>query len=70
MWNIREGTVVRDLLTEANASVWQVVFEGRYCVSASTRDNATMLDVWNFGTEGDEDCTELPSGMYDDDTGP
>ena len=70
MWDIREGTVVRDLHTEANASVWQVVFEDRYCISASTRDNATMLDVWDFGTEGDENCTEPPGGMYNDDTGP
>ncbi|KAL4067830.1 WD40-repeat-containing domain protein [Scleroderma yunnanense] len=44
MWNIREGTVARDLLTGVNG-VWQVVFEGRYCVAASNRNNATMLDV-------------------------
>ena len=68
MWNIREGTVARDLLTEVNG-VWQVVFEGRCCVAASNRNNATMLDVWDFGVEGDGDWIgEPPGGIYDDDT--
>ncbi|KIM62061.1 hypothetical protein SCLCIDRAFT_120487 [Scleroderma citrinum Foug A] len=68
MWNIREGTVARDLLTEVNG-VWQVVFEGRCCVAASNRNNATMLDVWDFGMEEDGDWIgEPPGGIYDDDT--
>ncbi|KAF8136648.1 WD40-repeat-containing domain protein [Boletus edulis] len=68
MWNIRDGTVVRDLLTGING-VWQVVFEGRCCVAASNRNATTMLDVWDFGTEGDDDWIgEPPSGIYDDDT--
>lgn len=68
MWNIRDGTVVRDLLTGING-VWQVVFEGRCCVAASNRNTTTMLDVWDFGTEGDDDWIgEPPGGIYDDDT--
>lgn len=69
MWDIREGTQVRDLLTGI-AGVWQVVFEGRWCVAASNRGDATMLDVWNFGMEeGDEEWEgEPPGGMYDEDT--
>ena len=68
MWNIRDGTVVRDLLTGING-VWQVVFEGRCCVAASNRNTTTMLDVWDFGTEGDDDWIGEPAnGVYDDDT--
>ena len=66
MWNIRDGTVVRDLLTGITG-VWQVVFEGRWCVAASNRQDTTVLDVWDFGTENDEDWVgEPPNGIYDD----
>lgn len=68
MWNVRDGSVVRDLLTGING-VWQVVFEGRCCVAASNRNSTTMLDVWDFGLEGDDDWVgEPPGGIYDDDT--
>jgi len=67
MWNIRDGSVVRDLLTGIQG-VWQVVFEGRWCVAASNRNPATVLDVWDFGTDEDEWIGEPPSGLYDDDT--
>jgi hypothetical protein len=72
MWNVKDGTVVRDLLTGITG-VWQVVFEGRWCVAASNRADATVLDVWDFGYEGDgkdeegwvgEPC----GGVYDEDT--
>jgi F-box and WD-40 domain protein CDC4 len=67
MWNIRDGTVVRDLLTGITG-VWQVVFEGRWCVAASNRNDATVLDVWDFGNENDEDWLgEPPGGLYDED---
>ncbi|KAF9048159.1 WD40-repeat-containing domain protein [Rhodocollybia butyracea] len=39
--------VVRDLLTGITG-VWQVAFEGRWCVSASNRNDITVLDVWDF----------------------
>lgn len=68
MWNIRDGTVVRDLLTGITG-VWQVVFEGRWCVAASNRNDATVLDVWDFGTDVDDDWVgEPPNGCYDDET--
>ncbi|KAG5650607.1 hypothetical protein H0H81_011655 [Sphagnurus paluster] len=67
MWNMKDGTVVRDLLTGITG-VWQVVFEGRWCVAASNRTDATVLDVWDFGNEDDEDWIgEPPGGMYDED---
>ncbi|KAF5389001.1 hypothetical protein D9757_005105 [Collybiopsis confluens] len=40
--------VIRDLLTGITG-VWQVAFEGRWCVSASNRNDVTVLDVWDFG---------------------
>ncbi|KXN91479.1 Cell division control protein 4 [Leucoagaricus sp. SymC.cos] len=68
MWNIKDGTVVRDLLTGITG-VWQVVFEGRWCVAASNRNDATVLDVWDFGLECDEGWIgEPPGGVYDDET--
>ncbi|KAJ7217003.1 WD40 repeat-like protein [Mycena pura] len=69
MWNIRDGTVARDLLTGITG-VWQVVFEGRWCVAASnqTRNGAvqTVLDVWDFAGEGEDWVGEPPGGVYDE----
>jgi len=66
MWNIRDGTVVRDLLTGITG-VWQVVFEGRWCVAASNSNDATVLDVWDFGNDEDDDWLgEPPGGLYDE----
>ncbi|KAH8106951.1 WD40 repeat-like protein [Cristinia sonorae] len=67
MWDIRDGTQVRDLLTGI-AGVWQIVFEGRWCVAASNRGGATVLDVWDFGNEeGDEEWEGEPAGgLYDE----
>lgn len=47
-WNTT-GTipVARHLLTGITG-VWQVVFEGRWCVAASNRADVTTLDVWDF----------------------
>ncbi|KAL0571648.1 SCF ubiquitin ligase complex subunit cdc4 [Marasmius crinis-equi] len=46
---------VRDLLTGITG-VWQVAFEGRWCVAASNRNDQTVLDVWDFGRkDGDVD---------------
>ncbi|EMD38149.1 hypothetical protein CERSUDRAFT_82388 [Gelatoporia subvermispora B] len=68
MWDIRDGSQVRDLLTGI-AGVWQVVFEGRWCVAASNRMDATVLDVWDFGDSDDEDWEgEPPGGLYDEES--
>ena len=67
MWNVRDGTVVRDLLTGISG-VWQVVFEGRWCVAASNRNDTTVLDVWDFGNENDDEWVGEPPGwQYDED---
>ncbi|KAL0067088.1 SCF ubiquitin ligase complex subunit cdc4 [Marasmius tenuissimus] len=48
---------VRDLLTGITG-VWQVAFEGRWCVAASNRNDQTVLDVWDFGRkDGDVDVS-------------
>ena len=64
-WNIRDGTIVRDLLTGVGG-VWRVVFEGKCCVAASNRNTTTMLDVWDFGTEDDDWIGEPSGGIHDD----
>ena len=67
LWNISDGTVVRDLLTDIS-KVWQVVFEGRWGVAAGIRNDATVIDVWDFGNEDDEDWVGEPGeGLYDED---
>ncbi|EIW84774.1 cell division control protein 4 [Coniophora puteana RWD-64-598 SS2] len=53
MWSVRDGTAVRDLLT-GQMGVWQVAFNGRWCVAASSRNDQTMLHIWDFGVDGDE----------------
>ncbi|PBK89034.1 WD40 repeat-like protein [Armillaria gallica] len=63
LWDIHDGTVVKDLLTGIT-SVWQVVFEGRWCVSASDKNGTTVLDVWDFG---DPDIDRSPKRSYNDD---
>ncbi|KAH7107587.1 WD40 repeat-like protein [Auriculariales sp. MPI-PUGE-AT-0066] len=54
MWDVRKGSPVCDLLTGITG-VWQVVFQGRWCVAASNKMDATYLDVWDFGRKGDTD---------------
>jgi F-box and WD-40 domain protein CDC4 len=50
MWDIRNGTVIRDLMTGV-VGIWQVTFKGRWCVAASSKCDATFLDIWDFGTD-------------------
>jgi F-box and WD-40 domain protein CDC4 len=54
MWDARDGTVVRDLLTNIHG-VWQVVFDERFRVAASNMQHHTYLNVWDFGKEGEAD---------------
>lgn len=70
MWDVRDGTVVRDLLTGITG-VWQVVFEGRWCVAASNRSEMTHLDVWDFGNDDEDEDSEwfgeADGSLYDED---
>ena len=73
MWDIRDGTFVRDLLSNVTG-VWQVVSEGRWCVAASNRVDSTIIDIWDFGKDANgrdllsdtEWIGEPPFGDYDD----
>ncbi|KAG9039423.1 SCF ubiquitin ligase complex subunit cdc4 [Tulasnella sp. JGI-2019a] len=47
MWDTRDGTMTRDLLTGITG-VWQVVFDRRFCIAASNRQDNTFLEVWDF----------------------
>ena len=68
MWDIRDGSQVRDLLTGI-VGVWQVVFEGRWCVAASNRMDSTVLDVWDFGDDEDDEWEgDPPGGLYDEES--
>ncbi|KAG6828105.1 hypothetical protein H0H92_009190 [Tricholoma furcatifolium] len=67
MWDMRDGSAVRDLLTGIT-DVWQVVFEGRWCVAACNYNNVqTKLDIWDFGTGEDQDVVgeESEGSDYD-----
>ena len=44
MWNVRDGELVRDLLTDLSG-VWQVKFDERRCVAAVQRNNLTYIEV-------------------------
>ncbi|KAJ3725123.1 WD40-repeat-containing domain protein [Lentinula raphanica] len=65
--------VVRDLLTGITG-VWQVAFEGRWCVSASNRNDMTVLDVWDFSktemSTADSSSTPPGSGLAEVDEEP
>ncbi len=67
MWDTRDGTVIRDLLTNITG-VWQVVFDERFCVAASNAQEHTFLDVWDFGTEGDDDIEAARVGEEDEES--
>jgi len=58
LWDVRTGLFIRDLLTDLTA-VWQVVFEGQWCVAVINRQDATFLEVWYFGGDRNKNVLEL-----------
>jgi F-box and WD-40 domain protein CDC4 len=69
MWDTRDGTIIKDLLTGITG-VWQVVFDERFCVAASNRQDQTYLDVWDFAGEDDDnaDIEAAKIGEEDEET--
>ncbi|KAH9917438.1 WD40-repeat-containing domain protein [Fomitopsis serialis] len=66
MWDVQSGMELRDLL-QGVVGVWQVAFEGRWCVAASSNVNCTMLDIWDFAREDDAEwIRESPDAAYDE----
>ena len=66
MWDTRDGSVTRDLLTGITG-VWQVVFDRRFCIAASNRQDNTFLEVWDFGGDDDTVDGDVDSAFEDDD---
>jgi F-box and WD-40 domain protein CDC4 len=61
LWNLQDGTFVRDLLTNV-AGVWQVAFDRRFCVAASYTGSENYLDVWDVGNDEDADIEASRAG--------
>lgn len=59
LWDIYEGKIIRKMLKRENGTtgIWQVAFEGRWCVAASKHGEQTYLNVWDFGG-GEEEAVE------------
>ncbi|KAG8935606.1 SCF ubiquitin ligase complex subunit cdc4 [Tulasnella sp. 418] len=66
MWDTRDGSVTRDLLTGITG-VWQVVFDRRFCVAASNRQDHTYLEVWDFAGDDEVGASGDNPGDLDDD---
>jgi F-box and WD-40 domain protein CDC4 len=66
MWDIRTGEFVKELLSGL-IGVWQVAFDGQWCVAASNRNDATWLDIWDFGRPGNHGWLyDTPSTTQDE----
>ncbi|KAG8863069.1 SCF ubiquitin ligase complex subunit cdc4 [Tulasnella sp. 330] len=49
VWNMKDGTFDRDLLKKPTVTgVWQIAFDGRFCVAATNQYDDTMVEVWDF----------------------
>ncbi|KAF9032150.1 cell division control protein 4, partial [Hymenopellis radicata] len=66
LWNIKDGTVMRDLSLSGTTTVRQVAFEGRWCVAATYRGNTPCIDVWDF--TGDDEWIGGSEGVEAEDT--
>ncbi|KAJ5816346.1 hypothetical protein N7447_008579 [Penicillium robsamsonii] len=53
MWDIRTGTLERNLLTNLTG-VWQVKFDGDHCVVAVQRESVSYIEVLDFGAPLDD----------------
>ncbi|KAL8710394.1 MAG: hypothetical protein Q9220_004995 [cf. Caloplaca sp. 1 TL-2023] len=52
MWNVTNGKLAKDLLTDLSG-VWQVNFNERRCVAAVQRNGLTYIEVLDFGAARD-----------------
>jgi F-box and WD-40 domain protein CDC4 len=57
MWDVREGTFTRDLLTGLTG-VWQVAFDHRFCVAAVQRNGQSEFEILDFGAVDDIELAE------------
>ncbi|KAF9157929.1 SCF ubiquitin ligase complex subunit cdc4 [Actinomortierella ambigua] len=64
LWEMKTGKFIRNLLTGLS-NVWQVKFDERRCVAAVQRDDATFIEVLDYGIFGIEEpleCTDAATG--------
>lgn len=55
MWDARDGSFVRDLVTDVTG-VWQVAYDDRFCiVAAESLEAETCIKVLDFGDEREAD---------------
>ena len=57
VWDRRTGALVRELSQPAEA-VWRVAFEDERCVVLASRQNRTVMEVWDFSPPPDDDEPE------------
>jgi len=53
VWDLKSGALVRELSQPAEA-VWRVVFEEEKAVVMASRNQRTVMEVWNFAPPEDE----------------
>jgi WD40 repeat protein len=58
VWDLKTGTLVRELSQPAEA-VWRVVFEEEKAVVMASRNQRTVMEVWNFAPPEDELALDL-----------
>ena len=54
VWDRRTGALVRELSQPAEA-VWRVAFEDERCVVLASRQQRTVMEVWDFAPPPEED---------------
>ena len=54
IWDLNTGAMVRELSQPAEA-VWRVAFESERCVVLASRSGRTVMEVWDFSPQGEED---------------
>ena len=57
IWDLRSGTLIRELSQPAEA-VWRVAFEDERSVVLASRHGRTVMELWDFAPPGDDDEDE------------
>lgn len=54
VWDLQAGTLIRELSQPAEA-VWRVAFESETAVVMASRNNRTIMEVWDFRPQEGKD---------------
>ena len=55
VWDLQAGTLIRELSQPAEA-VWRVAFESETAVVMASRNNRTIMEVWDFRPQEGRDA--------------